>query len=104
MTTEKRPAVWVDPGRCGGSPCIYGTRITTEAAAGLAWRDGIDTALTCWPHLTESDILVACWYEVTHGNRRTWRKRFGDWPKDYAERMWRGRWEDVARPPTRETA
>lgn len=94
--------VWVDPGRCGGSPCIMGTRITTEAAAGLAWSSGIAAALECWPHVTREQILGACWYEVTHGNRRRWRKRYGDWATEWSQQIWEGRWTEVSEPPRAE--
>lgn len=70
--------IWVDPSRCGGSPAIYGTRLATANVAGLVWDAGVDTARACWPHVSEADLLAACWYEAEHGNRRHWKKRFGD--------------------------
>lgn len=99
--SETAATIWVHPGRCGGSPCVYGTRITTAAIANMVWRNGPDLALECWPHLTLDDLKVACWYEATHGDRRRWKKRFGQWALDHGEAMWRSDWESVTAPPAR---
>lgn len=84
-------AVWVDPGRQGGSPCIFGSRMPTEQVAHLVWDGGIETVHRGWPYFTDQQILGACWYEVIYGNRRRWRKRFPDWPTQWDEQQWRDR-------------
>lgn len=89
--SDHEAAVWVDPGRRSGEPCIYGHRIPTEMVARLVWAHGMDTVRQGWPYLTDDQILGACWYEVAHGNRRRWRKAFTDWPKAYDRADWEAR-------------
>jgi uncharacterized protein (DUF433 family) len=84
-------AVWISPKRRGGEPCIYGHRLPTAQVAQLVWSSGIDTVRGGWSELTDEQILVACWYEVTHGNRRKWRKRFSDWPLTFDRDQWLSR-------------
>lgn len=87
MTEEA--AVWVSPRRRSGDPCIYGHRLPTRQVASLVWgQGGMETMRRGWPYLTDEQILVACWYEVTHGDRRYWRKRYPDWPKEWRESDW----------------
>ena len=93
--------VWGDPGRMGGSPCITGTRITTRTVAITAWRYGADTALDCWPHVTEEQVKGACWYEARHGARK-WQRRWADWLASHEGDMWRGEWDRVPTPPSKE--
>lgn len=83
--------VEVTPGRMGGAPCLGGTRIPTDQIAGLVWDCGMEQVRRGWTYLTDEQILVACWYEVTHGNRRYWRRHFADWPAEYREAEWRAR-------------
>lgn len=83
--------VCVDPGRRAGEPCINGTRIPTHMIASLVWDAGMKTVRHCWPSLTEAQILVACWFEVAHGNRRKWRRRYPDWPRSYSRDEWLAR-------------
>jgi uncharacterized protein (DUF433 family) len=84
-------AVWVDPGRRSGEPCIGGTRIPTHMIASLVWDGGFELVRQGWPYLGVEQILGACWFEVTHGNRRKWRKVFPDWPKRYDVDEWAAR-------------
>lgn len=60
-------AVWIDPERCGGQPCIGGTRIPVRLVAELA-ADGDDAALTAYPSLTPAQVAVARWYAERYGN------------------------------------
>lgn len=62
-----RPAVWVDPGRMAGQPCILGTRLTTRSIAALH-RDGADV-LGIYPELTRAQVRVALWFEETYKPR-----------------------------------
>lgn len=91
-------AIWVDPGRCGGSPCITGTRITTAAAAGMVLSLGVAEALNCWPHLDEDDLKAACWFEARHGRRSKLRKAFKEWAETHDEALWRNQWGEVPLP------
>lgn len=54
---EREAAVWVSPGRLGGEPCLYGTRLQTALIA--ANRDHA----TDWWDVTAAQVEVACWYE-----------------------------------------
>lgn len=98
MDEEKVAAVWVAPGRCGGSPCIYGTRLTTQAIARIAWDAGVDGVRGFYPQLSEAQVFVACWYEAKYGDPR-WKKRLGPWVKEWQDAMWRGDWSAVPPPP-----
>jgi uncharacterized protein (DUF433 family) len=83
-----KAAIWVDPGRCGGTPCIAGTRLTTPAIAWLVWKHDVDRVLDLYPELTRTQVRVACWYDARCGTaRHPWRE-------------WARHWQDTD-PPTR---
>lgn len=64
-----RPAVWVDPGRMGGQPCILGTRLTTRSVARLYRDGGHEWVRSLYPELTDAQIDVAVWFEDAHEPR-----------------------------------
>ena len=70
-------ALWIDPCRMGGQPCINGTRIPVYAVAEVLYDHGHAEVFAIWPDLTERDVLVACWWHAT--SDRKWWKRWGAW-------------------------
>lgn len=105
-------AVWIDPARRSGEPCVGGTRIPVNMVINIVWKRGLDVAYECWPDLTRQEILGACWYAGAgnvvrlHGKggkyvayRGPWRKRWGAWAAEVHQAMWSGRWDDVPDPP-----
>lgn len=88
---HEEAAVWVSPRRRSGEPCIFGHRLPTAQVASLVWDGGMGAIRQGWPYLRDDQILVACWYEVTHGDRSRWRRRFSDWPTEYREAEWLAR-------------
>ena len=105
---EAEAAVWINPARMGGQPCIYGTRLSVEQVAGIVWEHGVDEVTNGWD-VTRHQVLVACWYAVAfaemypHQARRgPWRRRWGAWAEG-AERWLRGGDETAQDPPQRVT-
>lgn len=71
----KHPAeIWIDRGRLGGRPCIYGHRLRTRSIACLVMDGGVDLVQKLYPYLTEDQIGAACWFEGTHGRHKKFRR------------------------------
>jgi uncharacterized protein (DUF433 family) len=57
-------AIWIDPARQCGAPCIYGTRIPVETIALFGVYDGVDRAMSAYG-ITRRQVLVACaWWTL----------------------------------------
>ena len=64
--------IWIDPGRCGGKPCIRGHRIWVSLILDLlAGEATFDDILANYPGLTREDIQ-AC---IAYGSEMS-RERF----------------------------
>lgn len=92
-------AVWVDPRRMAGQPCIFGTRIPTEQVADLYWYHGLAECVRMW-ELSRDQVVGAVWFESRYGSKRM-RQRFGGWAEENQYWLWSG-WPHL--PPTKETA
>jgi len=104
-------AIWIDPARCSGAPCIYGTRLTIETVAGYVESEGVDTFMHDYEITSRRDVLVACaWWTLywpVKGDRREreTRKRWSEW----AANAWGVLWNNTPKstdavpdPPSRE--
>ena len=84
-------ALWIDPARYHGEVCVHGTRVPAEMVGSLCITHGDDEVRSSWGDLmTDRQILVACWWTVTHewvraGDQRT---RLGKWATKAADRLW----------------
>jgi uncharacterized protein (DUF433 family) len=68
---DYRNIVTLEPGKCGGKPCIRGLRITVYDVLGyLASGMSVDEVLADFPYLTRDDIL-ACLAYAADRERRT---------------------------------
>ncbi|MEY2879171.1 MAG: hypothetical protein RLZZ15_1551 [Verrucomicrobiota bacterium] len=68
--------IWIDPGRCGGKPCIRGHRIWVSLVLDLlANGESIETIQEWYPGLAREDIQ-AC---IAYGSEMA-RERFVDIP------------------------
>jgi uncharacterized protein (DUF433 family) len=68
--------IWIDPGRCGGKPCIRGHRIWVSLILDrLASGSTVAEILADYPGLVEEDIL-AC---IAYGSEMS-RERYVDIP------------------------
>jgi uncharacterized protein (DUF433 family) len=73
-----RPVVTIDPAMRFGQPQIKG--ISTDAIAGMYWA-GENAETVCDDYgLTRHELLVALWFEGTHGERPEWKS----WADDVA--------------------
>jgi uncharacterized protein (DUF433 family) len=59
----------VVPGRCGGRPCVAGTRLTVEDVVGTAANGAVEEEylLEEHPTLTKDDVDACLLYAVEHG-------------------------------------
>lgn len=71
-----RSAVWIDPGRQGGRPCLGGHRLPVSSVMSFL-AESEEMALHAYPHLTVEQIRLARWYHDTYADQdRTCR-----WPR-----------------------
>lgn len=100
---DEQPHVRVQPGVRFGYPHIRG--IPTDAIAGMVWA-GEDLAVVGDEYgLTRGEVLVACWFEGTHGRPRSgFRRAWRGWAFDVGKQMWRPivDYTAVPGPPTKE--
>jgi hypothetical protein len=61
------------------------------------WRGSIDTAISAYPHLTRTQVLVACWFQASYGPAH-WRRRWAKWAGAHEGAMWAGRFDDIPDP------
>jgi uncharacterized protein (DUF433 family) len=55
--------IWIDPARCGGKPCIRGTRIWVSLILDLLASGGtIENVLAEYPQLVREDIQACLAY------------------------------------------
>ncbi len=70
--------IWIDPARCGGKPCIRGTRIWVSLILDfLSEGEGIESILKNYPELTAEDIR-AC---IAYGSQMS-QQRYVDIPSE----------------------
>ncbi len=74
----KRPTsksrVTVDPGVCGGRPCIRDTRIEIAVVLdGLAEGLSIEDIIDHYPQLTREDVLAALAYAAELAHEGLWK-------------------------------
>ena len=63
MNLERLNRITVEPGKCGGRPCIRGLRIrVTDVLELLAAGASFEEILTDYPYLEREDILAALDY------------------------------------------
>ena len=86
--------IWLHPGRYSGEPCIGGHRLPTEVIAELVSAGDDGQTIIDGYDITRTQVILACWYEARHGQRRNW----GDWLNDWEPAMWRGDFDDVPLP------
>jgi len=68
MTTT-HPRITIEPGKCGGKPCIRGMRIrVSDVLELLANAASIEEILTDYPCLERDDILAAIAYAAQQTN------------------------------------
>ena len=61
--------IWIDPARCGGKPCIRGTRIWVSLVLSfLAEGDSVSDILKNYPEIMEEDVRACMAYgaEMAH--------------------------------------
>jgi uncharacterized protein (DUF433 family) len=63
MTAPSHPRITIEPGKCGGKPCIRGMRIrVSDVLELLANGASIEEILADYPCLERDDILAAIAY------------------------------------------
>ena len=78
----KRPVgknrITVDPGICGGRPCVRDTRIEIAVVLdGLAEGLTIENIIDHYPQLTKEDILAALAYAADLAHEGLWKTAVG---------------------------
>lgn len=71
------PVIVLHPGRLSGKATIGHSRLSALLVANHYWRFGVKDVKASWDYLTDSDILVCCWYAAHYGPRairRDWRE------------------------------
>jgi len=69
MTSTTHPRITIEPGKCGGKPCIRGMRIRVSDVLGLlANGASFEEILADYPCLERDDILAAIAYAAQQMN------------------------------------
>lgn len=69
MTATTHPRITIEPGKCGGKPCIRGMRIrVSDVLELLANGASIEEILADYPCLERDDILAAIAYAAQQTN------------------------------------
>jgi uncharacterized protein (DUF433 family) len=92
---DRRPVITVDPAVSFGGPAIKG--VSTGVLADAYIGNGADEVCDDYD-LTRHELLVALWFEATHGDRPGWRP----WADKVAYPVlagWRGTSVDELQPP-----
>lgn len=92
--------IWIDPARCGGEPCINGTRIPPECVASYYLAGDSADALCRMYGISRQQFLVACWFLAVHGSPR-WRRRWQPWAARAGQLLWSRETADQAPDPPR---
>lgn len=67
-----------EPGRCGGRPCIRGTRIDVAVVlSSLAQGMSVEQVVREYPALTEEDVRAALLYAAELASESVWRLAAG---------------------------
>ena len=70
-----RNVITIEPGKCGGKPCIRRMRITVfDVLDYLGGGMSVDEILDEFPYLTREDIQAACCFASEFG-REQWPRR-----------------------------
>lgn len=70
MDIDANPRITVEPDKCGGRPCIRGTRIrVTDVPSFLGAGASFDEVLSDYPDLEADDILAALNYAAAQVDR-----------------------------------
>lgn len=63
--------IWIDPARCGGKPCIRGTRIWVSLVLSfLAEGETVPEILQNYPELKEEDVRACIAYGAEMAHQR----------------------------------
>jgi uncharacterized protein (DUF433 family) len=69
MTTDLLSRITIEPGKCGGRPCIRGKRIrVTDILELLANEASVEEILADYPSLQREDIFAAIAYAAHQTN------------------------------------
>ena len=69
MASASHPRITIEPGKCGGKPCIRGMRVRVcDVLELLANGATIDEILTDYPCLEREDVLAAIAYAAQQTN------------------------------------
>lgn len=66
------------PDTLGGAVRLDGHRLRPEFIAQCYREYGHQGLFEAYPHLTNGDLLAACWYMAVNGSKK-WRRMWGGW-------------------------
>ena len=92
-------AIWIDPARMGGKPCLHGHRLpVSHVALNIDAEGSVDAYMESYgidPSERRNVLCAAAWWVLNSSRRykhhRELRKRWRDW----AEVTWHNAWNTV---------
>lgn len=87
MTTA---AIWIDPARMGGKPCLYGTRIDVDTVVNVVWHHSVQYFLDDYDSDSRRNVLACCvwWVQDCRADSRAERRQRDAWA-DWAFEAWK---------------
>ena len=102
MTKADNAFISFAPYMQAGEPTIGRTRLPADHIAKQWWYGvRLDLIQLNWPEVTRSVVLIVAWYFGTRGSV-TWKKRWGDWARQWQGELFRSEWDAIALPPQKE--
>ena len=102
ITTNTMPAptaaIWIDPSRMSGEPCLTGTRIPCETIARYVAHEGMERTQQAYElgHGHRRAILVACsWWTLNITPDTEDDERLVRYWRTWARNAWKDLWHDT---------
>ena len=89
-------AIWIDPARLSGEPCLHGHRLTVEhVATGIAAEGCVDAYMDAYdlaPSERRNVLCAAAWWVLNTKRGPRWQRELRAAWRDWAAQTWDAAW------------
>lgn len=93
-------AVWVDPRRQAGQPCVYGTRVPVTTVVDGLWIWGTAEEVADAYDLTRAQVIAVAVTVALNPALDAVAGAWHQWASEHAEHWRAGRWAEIPDPPS----